>query len=70
LLPEEALLVRPFPDLVVLDPLRQLVVTYEPSAGKAANISQDVTQAGAKAFLAAERERLIPIIQKADLEPQ
>jgi tripartite-type tricarboxylate transporter receptor subunit TctC len=33
-------------------------------------VRPDVTQAGAKAFLAAERERLIPIIEKAGLEPQ
>jgi tripartite-type tricarboxylate transporter receptor subunit TctC len=33
-------------------------------------VRPDVTQAGAKAFLAAERERLIPIIATAGLEPQ
>ena len=33
-------------------------------------VRPDVTQAGAKAFLAAERERLIPIIEKAGLERQ
>jgi tripartite-type tricarboxylate transporter receptor subunit TctC len=33
-------------------------------------VRPDVTQAGAKAFLAAERERLIPIIEKAGLKPQ
>ena len=33
-------------------------------------VRSDVTQAGANAFLAAERERLIPIIEKAGLERQ
>jgi tripartite-type tricarboxylate transporter receptor subunit TctC len=33
-------------------------------------VRSDVTQAGAKAFLVAERQRLIPIIEKAGLEPQ
>jgi tripartite-type tricarboxylate transporter receptor subunit TctC len=33
-------------------------------------VRSDVTQAGAKAFLVAERRRLIPIIEKAGLEPQ
>ena len=33
-------------------------------------VRPDVTQAGAKAFLMSERERLIPIIEKAGLEPQ
>src|SRR5579862_2396333 len=51
---EEALLVRPFPDLVVLDPLRQLVVTHEPYAGKAANISQDAIDLGCHQRPAAE----------------
>jgi len=33
-------------------------------------VRPDVTQAASQAFLAAERERLIPIIRKAGLEPQ
>jgi len=33
-------------------------------------VRPDVTQAGSKAFLVTERQRLIPIIEKAGLEPQ